>query len=614
MLLVDLNNIESVLQSVRDAAILAIDTETTGLSVPAGDRLFSIQILPKGSKHVYYFNFLDYGDGTPVLPRTVMPDIAKACRGISKIWIAHNIKFDLGMLRAEGIDLEGELYDTMVIERILDNNLESGSFSLDATSKRYDEWKDDKVKEFIEANNLYTEVDIPGVQRKVRNLHFDRVPADLMIPYACQDTRAVLAIMEKQIPKLAEASKLSSKISYVFENECKLIRTVQRMEEIGVLVDRDYCAKARDHYAYEKESAIEHFKKVTGKDFTDSNDLLAEVLVHHKDTWVYGPPSKVKGEVTPRFDYDILDRWAGDPIADSVIRIRDAKKNLDYFHSFLHNSQNDGRIHTNFNQHITKTGRFSSSSPNLQNLTSDDKSAYPVRRALIPDPGYQFFSLDYDQIEYRMALDYAGAKGLISKILNDGLDVHTATANIAGVDRSMAKAVNFAILYGAGDKRISENLKISQTQAKSLRSRVMDGVPELRAFINKVQRTIDDRGYVFTWMGRLIQFPYVMDNRWNKYTRNSYKGVNHLIQGGCADVIKKAMNDIHLLEVASVPQFNQLLTIHDELVFRVRIGEENVVKNIKDIMENAYPAQHIRLTVGIDYSDKSLADLKPWTL
>lgn len=218
--------------------------------------------------------------------------------------------------------------------------------------------------------------------------------------------------------------------------------------------------------------------------------------------------------------------------------------------------------------------------------------------------------IDYDQMEYRLMLNYAaslpshlvqknGVLALIEDILG-GKDVHQATADLAGISRKQAKTANFALLYGSGNKLMADRLGISEAEAKGIRRAIFDAAPEVEILIRKVMGVAEKRGFVVNWFGRRCN---ISDSD------KSFRGPNYLIQGGCADIVKVAMNDCALY--LSDFETNMVLTIHDELVFEgPRAEAQVVIPVVKTIMETIYSSKHLPLTCGVDHSTLSLADKK----
>jgi DNA polymerase-1 len=209
---------------------------------------------------------------------------------------------------------------------------------------------------------------------------------------------------------------------------------------------------------------------------------------------------------------------------------------------------------------------------------------------------------DYDQVEYRMLLDYAKATKLINLVLG-GLDVHSATAELCGITRSQAKAVNFGNVYGQGDRSLAESLKMSISDAREIKRQILAEAPEVDDFLRRVKDRARTKRLIYNWLGRPYRFPY---------KEMSYKAPNTLIQGGAADIIRVAMNVCRDYLLSSKAKTRMVMSIHDELVFEVPEGEEHEVEKIKGLMENVFPYKYLPLTCGVEYSEKSLADKESW--
>ena len=297
------------------------------------------------------------------------------------------------------------------------------------------------------------------------------------------------------------------------------------------------------------------------------------------------------------------------PIAKLVQDFRDAERKASmYYGSMLEFMDADGIIHANIRQGGTATGRMSYSGPNLQNQKKvedgDEEytNKYLVRRSFIPRKGCNFFMLDFDQMEYKMMLDYANETKVIEQVLA-GVDVHQATANIMKVSRKIAKTINFMLLYGGGvaklclalhnptlpepllkdverlyrwkdlaPETIAIKMELEQSvielniielnKAYAQREHYFKNLPKVKNFIKNVRNIARDRGYIFNWYGR----------QYNFRKNTAYKAPNYLIQGGCADVVKPAMVELAKFLTAYKPKM--LIQIHDESLLDVPHGEE----------------------------------------
>lgn len=611
-MIVTRDNFTDVLDTLFEKTPLALDTETTGLRPYHGDEPFSL-IIHDGSE-AYYFNFNEYPDqreAERLSWQTHRNELLQFFGEFPRRWYLHNAKFDMAMLMRKELYLNGDIHDTMVTARVLDSTLWQGDFSLDACAKRLGYEKSDVVKTYLLAHGLFTVEKVDGKKTQKKNLHFALAPFDLIVPYGEKDAEITYRLGERQREDLKELAATMPQglpnVLQVYANECELVRTVYAMEERGVMIDRDFCRRAIAAAELVQVRARMEFEERTGEPFKDSSLTFQKAFASLKDRWAWGDVTPTDKR-NPSFDSDVLATF-NDPAARAVIQWRKAKSDANYYFGFLHEADDAGVIHTSFNQHVAATGRFSSSNPNLQNLTKNDDEElaqeFVVRRAIVPRPGNVFHMLDFDQMEYRLMLDYAarfavdkdGVLALISKVLG-GLDVHQATADVAQVSRRDAKTVNFATLYGSGIANLAARLGRSEPETRAIRDSIFRAAPEILTFIRRVTDTAEKRGFVVNWFGRRCSFPDAA---------YAYRAPNYLIQGGTADVVKLAMNRIHrYLEPFKT---RLVLMIHDELVLEGPPAEAaEVIPAVRNIMQTVYVAQRIPLTCGVDHSFISLAD------
>jgi len=229
----------------------------------------------------------------------------------------------------------------------------------------------------------------------------------------------------------------------------------------------------------------------------------------------------------------------------------------------------------------------------------DDASI--VRRAFIPRYGHTFLMVDYDQMEYKLMLDYAGEMKVIEQVVN-GIDVHTACGELMGVPRTPAKKINFMLLYGGGNAKLAADLGVSVKEATELRRLYFAKLPKVRKLIQGIQAQASKRGYIINWFGRRVLIP----------RDRAYFAPNMLIAGGCADVVKLAMVNLFAMLKEHFPHTQMLLQIHDEILFETEFITEGLIYHITKIMESAYKFKYLPLTCSVDYSERSWADKKPW--
>lgn len=589
-----LKNVDLVL---RESPWLAIDCESTGLNSYKQDKFFSIAVANESES--YYFNFIPYPglDSEFVLELQDFQSLGFIYD--EKTWVLHNAKFDLSLLR-KVTNLPGQIHDTMVIERLLNND--ELKYSLDAVSQKYGFKKDDAVDKFIEENHYWEWENIPGKKNRKKRLFYNLVPYPIMSEYAMNDAWITGQIYLKQLEKIKEVAKLYSsrvKFSDVVEMEKQLTKVVFDIEKVGVQIDREYCErKIRDNLERASEYA-RTYQGITGLAFVDSNKRHSEAFTREGVSY----PKTTKGN--PSFTDDVLwaftthDRGRISETAKIILGFRECNKRAStFFSSFLHYSDSEGIVHPNFKQAGTASGRFSCTDPNLQQVPKADESedSKEVKRAFIPRPGYCFVECDYKQMEYVLMLDYAGETALIDRV-KAGEDIHQATANMVGVTRKEAKTLNFAILYGAGSGKIAEMLSISQEKAASFKQKYFSALPNVEKFISKVTHTAQTRGWIFNWLGRRYVFQHDF----------CYKAPNYLIQGSGADVCKVAMLSLH--KFLSNKKSRMVLQVHDAILFEVHETELEIVPELMNLMREPYKGNHLSLDVSVEHSWKSWGDL-----
>lgn len=595
-MLVTARFLPNVLEEISREKFLSVDTETTGLFPWKGDRLFAVVI--GTAKRNYYFNFLwdqAFDGSTPpaafVLKKEyVLPKIGELFTPDKTIFM-HNAKFDLAMLRFDGVEVLSDIHDTEVAARLLRND--ELSYELFDVAQRAGFSKSDAVEEYISKYKLWDWKSVPGKKTRQKNKKFYEVPFEIMSKYALIDADITYKIGMKQIEEFHEFDRVHSvgrpTLWGAFESEKRLTKVVFAMENAGMFTDQAYCSEAAAYEDARSMAATKRFKDLTGFEFIDSGKELSKAF----SALGYPVPQTEKGN--PSFTDKILEGF-DNPVAEVVREYRDAaKRSNTYFKSFQFHADSEGVVHTNLKQAGTTTGRFSCREPNLQNLSKDEEEGlqFTVRKAFVPRPDYYFVMIDYDQMEFRMMLDYAGQMDLIEEI-KKGLDAHQATADLTGLNRKAAKTLNFALIYGMGAEKLSKALGVDLMEAKKFRAKYFANLPRVEVFLQAAMRRAKQQGFVRSWDGRLY---------WFKDPDFSYKAPNAVIQGGCASVVKRAMPEIN--EVLRGTKSNLLMQIHDEILLEVHKDELHLVEKVKNIMEKAFPHKHIPLTCSVSHSLKS---------
>ena len=586
-MLVKPEDVGHALELIRSSEKLAVDTETTG--VEHHDLPFGMSIATK-DKALY-------------LDERVTPNFwnGVAFLGNAQI-LLQNAKFDMHMLTRKGIHLPvSAVYKDIAIEaRIIKNDFNGGrAYSLDEQAKRQGWGKDKAVENYIKEHNVYEERrNFFGEVYKAPR--YDRVPLDVMSAYAAHDARLTYDLHERY------ESQFDSDDRRVLENEYELTQVCKAMEEKGVKLNVEYTLQALHHERGIMESLKRQFNELTGTDFVNSAKSLEKSLDFALPKTKEGNPSLKDEVIEALLNRPNLSAKSA-KVLELVRGIRMYDKRIStYYEAFLNAQDSSSFIHPSMWQAGTRTGRFSCSNPNLQNVPKEEDSTdpYVIRGCFKPrNSGRCFVSIDYKQMEYRMAAAYANESGVIRDVMS-GADFHQATASMVGISRSQAKTLNFAILYGAGDKKIAQMLGTTLEQAQLIITKYYLNLPKIDTLIGKIKETAHVRGFIRTWLGRKLRFGYHRDPETEQRWHDSYSAPNHLIQGGCADVVKKAM-----VEVArEFPFLDMILQIHDQLVFDMEPSQFHLIPRIKEIMESVWEKNGMRLEVDIKHSYVSLAE------
>ncbi len=555
------------------------------------DKMFSLQIASE--QETFYFNFHDYGGYEHVCDRSEIMAALKPLFNKKRVtWFIHNAKFDLHRLLNDGASISGRVHCTQAIEKLLYNQYMR--YSLDACLRRRNREKNDKVAEYIKTHKLYTTYEVEGKKRKVKDKHYDQVPFDIMTEYGCDDAADVLFL---GLDQLADKDHLDQEL---YDTECELVKTCLFMERRGVKVDTEYVKKAKEYEAGCLEDAISEASELANEEFRNGPKWLRAAFDRCGQGYNINPKTN-----NPIFDKHALEKMDS-PIAGIVKEIRTREKYIGtYYSSFIHYADSEDVIHANIRQAGTDTGRFSYSDPNLQNIPKEEdfeKGSFQVRKCFVPRKDYCFVMIDFDQQEFRLMLDYAGEHELIKNIMENDLCVHQATADMVGVERKPAKTLNFGLLYGMGPEKLGKALKIPTSEAKETRGLYFSRLPKVKKLIKDVQDTAKRRGYIHTWAGRKLWFDKkVYDPETGKVIDLSYKAPNHLIQGGCGDIARKAMNK--LANYLKYTNSHMIIQVHDEIVFEIHKDDLHIVEDLQKIMEDIHqPENGMKLTCGVEHS------------
>lgn len=375
----------------------------------------------------------------------------------------------------------------------------------------------------------------------------------------------------------------------LYENiELPLSHVLAKMEIEGFPLDINMLNNFGDEFKLKIKQLEKEIHDLVGEAFNISSPKqLGEILFNKLNL-----PDRKSGSTSQEVLKDLLPLH---PVVEKVIEYRKyTKLNSTYVEGFKPHIHEDGKIHALFNQAQTTTGRLSSSSPNLQNISVRDEEGKQIRKAFYyQDDDYEILSLDYSQIELRILAELSNSKPLLDIFLNNE-DIHESTAKkvfhkeeVTSDERRKAKAVNFGIIYGISDWGLSEQINTSVKEARTIIDNFFIAFPEVSEFLRKIVFEASRDGYVSTLFGRRR---YLRDFNSSSYqTREFAKraAMNAPIQGTAADLIKIAMINVDKLLEEGNYKTKMVLQIHDELIFMVHKDEkEQLMTKIKQVMEN----------------------------
>lgn len=394
----------------------------------------------------------------------------------------------------------------------------------------------------------------------------------------------------------------------LFHNiEMPLVEVLTDMEFTGIRVNKNYLEETGKSLREKIEVLEKEIYEIARCEFNISSPKqLGQVLF---ETLEIPYPKKIKDN-NYSTSKEILDKLVGTyPIVDKILEYRMLTKlESNYVIGLMNEIMEDGKIHTIFTQTLTRTGRLSSISPNLQNIPIRTEEGRLIRKAFIPEENACILSSDYSQIELRIFASLAGADNLIDAFIH-GADIHAKTASdifgipIEMVDKDMrrtAKAVNFGILYGISSFGLSEDLGIDIASAKSFIDSYLDTYPRIRKYMQEVIETAKEKGYVKTIMNRKRIIDELNNKNYMIRQQGERIALNTPVQGSSADILKKAMIEIYQEFKEKGLKSKMLIQVHDELVFNVLNEESDTVKEIVErVMENTYQL-NVPLKVDIE--------------
>lgn len=597
-----INDEKTLQQWIDDAhknGTVCIDTETTDLT-PAKAKLVGIAMSSEIGKAAYIplghvaeqADLLGESNGSdiPQLPMDKALEMLKPLlENPSVMKVAHNTKYDWQIFAKHDIHVT-PCDDTMLISYVLDGS--SKKHSMDALSDEY----------FGHQPIKYEEVAGKGKSQ----VTFDKVDIEKALDYAAEDADVTLRLYYTLKPRL-----VPEKMTAVYENlERPLIPVIAQMELEGIKVDPQVLKSMSTDFGKRIVELEEEIHKLAGTQFNvGSPKQIGEILFDQMG--LEGGKKTKTGQYST--DVKTLEDLAlqGHEIVQKILDWRGLSKLKSTYTDALQDQINPdtGRVHTSYSMTGTSTGRLASSDPNLQNIPIRTEDGRKIREAFVAEDGHVLLSVDYSQVELRLAAEVAGVEAL-KQAFKDGEDIHTLTASqvfdvpMAEIDsetRRRAKAVNFGIIYGISGYGLAKQLNVPQHEAADFIKRYLAKFSEIKDYMEAKKEEARKHEYVKTLYGRKCFTPNINAKIPAQRGGSERAAINAPLQGTAADIMKIAMIKMPKeLEDAGL-KATMLLQVHDELIFEVPKDElEKTTALVKEVMENAYKIMGVEISVPLE--------------
>ena len=602
-------------KDLSDAKEIAIDLETKDEGINNGlgagwatnqGEIIGFAIATEGWQG--YYPFGHFGGGNLIKEQVLryMNDIcALSCRKIF-----HNAQYDVGWLNAYGIEVKGEIVDTMIAGALIDEN--RYTYKLNALAKDY-------LGELKAETDLNEAAQAHGVDPKAEMW---MLPAEHVGYYAEQDARLTYLLWQRFKHEIHSQS-----LETVWNLERRLLPILIKMRKKGIRVDVEKASALQKKFIEKEKDTLLKIKKLVGKDI----DIWAarQIAFGFDKLGITYPKTAKSGE--PSFTQNWLIN-SDHQISKLIVRAREINKFHNTFLNSIMKFEHKGRIHAEINQLRSDTGgtvsgRLSMSSPNLQQLPARNKEFGPIIRGLfLPEENYQWGSFDYSQQEPRLVEHYAssigegyeGSQELVEAYTKADADFHQTVADLVGIDRKQAKTIGLGLMYGMGKNKLANMLGLGFDEASALIAKFNRKAPFVKLLSDRCMKKANSEGVIRTKLGRKCRFdmwetkdfgihtPEKFENASAKYGASNikraftYKALNRLIQGSGADQTKKAIVDCY--EQGDLA----LLQIHDELCFNV--SSEEHAQKIKTVMEDGVKLRVpsvVDVALGKDFGEAS---------
>ena len=562
-----LADLEAWIARAQEAGVVAVDTETDALgSASAG--LVGVS-LALGANDACYIPLAhrggDLASGVETPDQIPMKDALAALKPLfenaSVLKVGQNLKYDIAVLKRYGITLS-PIDDTMLISYALEGGLHNHGMYL--------------LAELHFGHTPISFKEVAGTGKS--QVSFADVALEPATKYAAEDADITWRLWKLLKPRLAAEQAAS-----VYEKlERPMPQVLADMELAGVKVDVNRLSQLSSEFAQAQAEAEDRAHKLAGRSFNLGSPKQVGEILFGEMGLEGGKKTKTGAWST---DAAVLDRLAaeGHDLPRALLDFRTYAKLKSTYADALRAAANPEthRVHTSFSLAATPTGRLASTDPNLMNIPIRTEEGRKIREAFIAEPGHTLISADYSQVELRV-LAHVAEVGALRQAFEDGLDIHAMTASemfgvpVEGMDpmvRRKAKAINFGIIYGISAFGLAANLGIGRSEAKDYIAAYFKKFPGIKAYMEATKETARERGYVTTLMGRRCHIKGINDKNPNMRAFSERQAINAPIQGGAADIMRRAMICMPGALNRAGLKARMLLQVHDELIFEAPDAE-----------------------------------------
>ncbi|WP_417553783.1 DNA polymerase I [Marinomonas fungiae] len=572
----DQDSFNAWLTKIQDADLVAFDTETTSLNYMAAE-LVGLSVSVEVGKAAYIPVAHDYEGAPEQLDRDwVLEQLKPWLEDDSQKKVGQHLKYDANVLNNYGITLCGIAFDTML-----------ESYIFNSTATRHD--MNSLATKFLGHTTVSFE-DIAGKGAKQKT--FNQIELEQAAFYAAEDADITLRLHEAIMPKLEKEGDL---VNVLTDIELPLVPVLAKMEQTGALIDPELLHAQSSEIAAKLQEIEIKAHEEAGESFNLSSPKQLQVILFEKQGL---PVIKKTPKGQPSTAEPILQELAEQyELPRLIMEHRSlAKLKSTYTDKLPEMIQKTGRIHTSYHQAVTATGRLSSTDPNLQNIPIRTPEGRRIRQAFIAPKGYKLLAADYSQIELRIMAHLSQDKGLLDAFANN-LDVHKATAaevfdttaeEVTTEQRRRAKAINFGLIYGMSAFGLAKQLGIGRPEAQKYVQRYFERYPGVRTYMDNTRENAKEQGYVETIFGRRLYLPEIKAKNAMMRQAAERTAINAPMQGSAADIIKRAMINMHQWLAETDLDVKMIMQVHDELIFEVAEKDLDAAQEkIVEIMQNS---------------------------